>query len=58
MRFADVRNPEQLEAAMRGVEVVVHCAAITANLKEPFPGAYDAQCSSAGGAAPCWGPSA
>jgi len=39
---ADLAKPESLTLAMEGVEVVVHCAAITANLKEPYKGAYDA----------------
>jgi uncharacterized protein YbjT (DUF2867 family) len=37
---ADVTKPENLPAALKGVTTLVHAAAITANLKEPFPGAY------------------
>jgi uncharacterized protein YbjT (DUF2867 family) len=37
---ADVTKPETLPAALKGVTTLVHTAAITANLKEPFPGAY------------------
>ena len=37
---ADVTKPETLPAALEGVTTLVHTAAITANLKEPFPGAY------------------
>ena len=36
----DVTKPGTLEAAVAGVEAVVHAAAITANLKEPYQGAY------------------
>ncbi len=39
---ADVTMPESLATAVGGVDTVVHCAAITANLKEPYRGAYDA----------------
>jgi uncharacterized protein YbjT (DUF2867 family) len=39
---ADVTKPETLRAALDRVDVVVHCAAITGNLKEPYKGAYDA----------------
>ncbi|MDQ6918589.1 MAG: NAD(P)H-binding protein [Candidatus Dormibacteraeota bacterium] len=37
---ADVTKPESLPPALEGVNTVVHAAAITANLKEPYPGAY------------------
>jgi uncharacterized protein YbjT (DUF2867 family) len=37
---ADVTNPESLPAALKGVTTLVHTAAITANLKEPYAGAY------------------
>lgn len=39
---ADLTRPETLSPAVAGVSVVIHAAAITANLKEPYPGAYDA----------------
>ena len=39
---ADLTEPGTLPAAVEGVGAVVHCAAITANLKEPYRGAYDA----------------
>jgi uncharacterized protein YbjT (DUF2867 family) len=39
---ADLTRPETLGPAVAGVDVVIHAAAITANLKEPYPGAYDA----------------
>jgi uncharacterized protein YbjT (DUF2867 family) len=38
----DVTKPSTLDAAMDGVDVVVHAAAIVANVKEPYRGAYDA----------------
>jgi NADH dehydrogenase len=37
----DVTDAASLGAAMEGVDVLVHAAAITGNLKEPYPGAYD-----------------
>lgn len=37
---ADVTKPETLPPALKGVATLVHTAAITANLKEPYPGAY------------------
>ena len=37
---ADVTRPETLPAALEGVTTLVHAAAITANLKEPYRGAY------------------
>jgi uncharacterized protein YbjT (DUF2867 family) len=37
----DLTKPETLPAALAGVDVVVHAAALTANLKEPYRGAYD-----------------
>lgn len=37
---ADVVRPETLTAAVAGVDTIIHCAAITANLKEPYAGAY------------------
>jgi uncharacterized protein YbjT (DUF2867 family) len=39
---ADLTRPQTLAAAVAGVDVIIHAAAITANLKEPYPGAYDA----------------
>jgi len=36
----DVTDPASLAGAVAGVETVVHAAAITANLKEPYQGAY------------------
>jgi len=36
----DVTKPETLTTALAGVDHVVHAAAITANLKEPYKGAY------------------
>jgi uncharacterized protein YbjT (DUF2867 family) len=39
---ADLTRPQTLPAAVAGVSVIIHTAAITANLKEPYPGAYDA----------------
>src|SRR5207249_774737 len=38
---ADLLQPESLRAALEGVTGVVHAAAITANHKEPYRGAYD-----------------
>jgi uncharacterized protein YbjT (DUF2867 family) len=38
---ADLTRPETLGPVVAGVSVIVHAAAITANLKEPYPGAYD-----------------
>ncbi|MDQ6741997.1 MAG: NAD(P)H-binding protein [Candidatus Dormibacteraeota bacterium] len=37
---ADLTRPETLEAAVAGVHTIIHTAAITANEKEPYPGAY------------------
>jgi NADH dehydrogenase len=37
----DVTEPESLPAAVEGVEMVIHCAAITGDRKEPYRGAYD-----------------
>ena len=37
---ADLTRPETLVGALDGARTVIHCAAITANIKEPFPGAY------------------
>lgn len=37
---ADVTRPDTLQAAVAGVDAIVHAAAITANLKEPYRGAY------------------
>jgi NADH dehydrogenase len=39
---ADLTRPETLPAALAGVERVVHAAAITADVKEPYRGAYEA----------------
>ncbi len=41
MAVGDVTMPDTLGEAMAGVETVVHTAAITGNIKEPFRGAYD-----------------
>ena len=38
---ADLTEATSLASALTGVSTVVHTAAITANLKEPYPGAYD-----------------
>jgi NADH dehydrogenase len=38
---ADLTDAETLARPLREVETVVHAAAITANLKEPYRGAYD-----------------
>jgi uncharacterized protein YbjT (DUF2867 family) len=38
----DVTKPATLAAALRGADRIVHAAAITANIKEPYPGAYAA----------------
>ena len=38
---ADLTEPRSLAAGLAGVSTVVHTAAVTANLKEPYPGAYD-----------------
>lgn len=38
---ADVTKADTLPSALAGVGTVVHTAAITANLKEPYPGAYE-----------------
>ncbi|GAC1577397.1 MAG: complex I NDUFA9 subunit family protein [Candidatus Dormibacteria bacterium] len=37
---ADVTKPGSLAGALGGVDAIVHAAAITANLKEPYRGAY------------------
>jgi uncharacterized protein YbjT (DUF2867 family) len=39
---ADLTHPDELPMAVSEIDTVVHCAAITADLKEPYPGAYDA----------------
>src|SRR6202521_4317284 len=39
---ADLTRPETLAAAVSGVSAIIHAAAITANIKEPYSGAYDA----------------
>jgi NADH dehydrogenase len=39
---ADLTRPETLEFAVVGVSVIIHAAAITADIKEPYPGAYEA----------------
>lgn len=39
---ADVTRADSLPPAVEGADLIVHCAAITANLKPPFKGAYDA----------------
>jgi uncharacterized protein YbjT (DUF2867 family) len=37
----DVTKPESLPAAVSGVDVIIHAAAITGDRKEPYRGAYD-----------------
>jgi len=37
----DITKPESLPAAVSGVDVIIHAAAITGDRKEPYPGAYD-----------------
>ena len=37
---ADLVRAETLTGALEGAGTVIHCAALTANLKEPYPGAY------------------
>lgn len=37
----DLTDPESLAPALEGVAIVVHAAAITADHKEPYPGAYE-----------------
>src|SRR5262249_17347739 len=37
----DLTRPETLPGALEGVQLVVHAAAITADQKEPYRGAYD-----------------
>jgi uncharacterized protein YbjT (DUF2867 family) len=39
--IGDLTDAGTLAGAFDGVDVVVHAAAITGNLKEPYPGAYD-----------------
>jgi uncharacterized protein YbjT (DUF2867 family) len=39
---ADLTRPETLGPAVSGARVIIHAAAITVNLKEPYSGAYDA----------------
>ena len=38
---ADLTKPESLGAAVKGVHAIIHAAAITADRKEPYKGAYD-----------------
>ncbi|HSS92825.1 MAG TPA: NAD(P)H-binding protein [Candidatus Dormibacteraeota bacterium] len=38
---ADLTRPETLGDAVAGASVIIHAAAITANVKEPYRGAYD-----------------
>jgi NADH dehydrogenase len=38
---ADLTRAASLPAAIEGVDIIVHCAAITADIKEPYKGAYD-----------------
>jgi uncharacterized protein YbjT (DUF2867 family) len=38
---ADLTRPETLASAVKGVAAIVHAAAITGDLKEPYRGAYD-----------------
>lgn len=37
----DITQPESLSAAVAGVDVIIHAAAITGDRKEPYRGAYD-----------------
>jgi uncharacterized protein YbjT (DUF2867 family) len=37
----DITKPESLRAAVSGVDVIIHAAAITGDRKEPYRGAYD-----------------
>jgi NADH dehydrogenase len=39
---ADITQPQTLPGAVAGVDTVIHCAALTADIKEPYRGAYDA----------------
>ena len=39
---ADLTRPASLPEAVRGIRAIVHCAAITADQKEPWRGAYEA----------------
>ena len=39
---ADLTRPESLREAVSGIEVIVHCAAVTADRKEPRSGFYEA----------------
>lgn len=39
---ADLTRPESLAPALTGVRTLIHTAAITGNVKEPYRGAYDA----------------
>jgi len=41
MVLGDVTRQDTLRDAVRGVEAIVHCVAITGNLKEAHPGQYD-----------------
>ncbi len=38
---ADLTEPQSLAAALQGIKAIVHAAAITADRKEPYRGAYD-----------------
>ena len=38
---ADLTRPESLAPSVDGIEAIIHAAAITADRKEPYPGAYD-----------------
>lgn len=38
--IADLLQSESLQGALRGVDTVVHCAAVTADRKEAYPGQY------------------
>jgi NADH dehydrogenase len=40
--LADITQPDTLPGAVAGVDVVIQCAALTADIKEPYRGAYDA----------------
>jgi uncharacterized protein YbjT (DUF2867 family) len=39
---ADLTRPDTLPAAVDGADIIIHCAAITADIKEPYKGAYHA----------------
>ena len=39
---ADLTRAASLPAAVQGADTIIHCAALTADIKEPYHGAYDA----------------